>query len=545
MNPNKINQPEHPAIPLRPPEVPPIPPVFEPELRRELGAVLQAELKAILPAIALVYLFLAWRAGFREGSPWNHPLVLGNLLAAGYSAMASLLIRIARLRSTWSHAIAGGLATLFLGICFLQFTVHPSPHISLPLLLGLIAIGHLFIFTEWYLFLTLAGAALWFAFAWSSNFAGLWQLYQAPVAAALVLGGWIHWNRSRTLRMLQTLRLEESPQRVHLTRTADDASRYEKRFRGLWDAGFDALVLHDHGKILDANDSLTRLLGYERSELAGKHFSDVLAEDSKAQFATTAQFGNFQTSDAVGIRQDGSRIHLHLFNKPVPWGEDQVSIMSVRDLTEQKQQEAATRQEKDRMELVVRRQAVLTQIELAAVKPGNLDDLGRQVVEASSTLLRASIGSCLILADSETQSFTVRFSTIPDLGPCVQSLSEIRPESALGYVIENKEPLIVSTTRVASFSLEKNIPVRGVGAFAAFPVVHQDAVTGVLIVLEREPRHYTPEELGFLEILSKRLDGFVTHRETEERLRDALLRVEEQDRQIHRLQTALASTQQR
>ncbi len=303
--------------------------------------------------------------------------------------------------------------------------------------------------------------------------------------------------------------------------------------------------MHDHGNILDANDSFTSLLGYERAELAGKHFSDVLAEDSRAQFATTAQFGNFQTFDAVGVRKDGSLIHLHLFNKPVPWGEDQVSIMSVRDLTEQKQQEAAILQEKDRMELVVRRQAVLTQIELAAVKPGDLDDLGRQVVEATSTLLRASMGSCLILADRDTRSFTVRFTTISDLGACVRSLSEIRPESALGYVIENKEPLIVPTTQVASFSLEENLPVRGVGAFAAFPVVRQNAVTGVLIVLEREPRHYTPEELGFLEILSRRLDGLMTHRESEERLRDALLRVEEQDRQIHRLRTALAGTQQR
>jgi len=531
----KLNKPDHPAIPLLRAEIPPVPAVSDADLRRELGSVLQGELQPVLLATALAYLLVAWRAGFHQEAALSQPLVRGALLIAGYAGVASVLTKLGIIGSKWSHPVVGGLAALFLGNCFLQFAAHPSPQISLPLMLGLIAIGHLLLFTGWYLFLSLAGAALWLYFAWTGRFSGLWPQYGAAMGAALVLAGWIHWNRSRMQRKLQTLRLEEAPQRDHLTKTAEEASRHEKRYRGLWDAGFDGLVLHDHGKILDANDSVSDLFGYDRAELTGKHFSALLAEDSRAHFEATAQFGNFQSAEAVGIRKDGTRIHLHLFNKPVPWSEDEVTIMAVRDLTEQKQREAVVQREKERMELVLRRQAALTRIELASVQPGDSNDLCRQVVEAAASLLRVSIGSCLILAENDAKGFAVRISTIPDLLPRGQSLEEIRPESALGYVIENKEPLIVPTTAVASFSLEEHIPVRGIGAYAVFPVVRQGVVTGVLVVLEAEARHYNPEELGFLEVLASRLSWLLTRWETEEQLRHAVHCVEERDEEIQRL----------
>ena len=172
--------------------------------------------------------------------------------------------------------------------------------------------------------------------------------------------------------------------------------RHEKQYRGLWDAGFDALVVHNHGKSSIRTTRLD-LFGYERSELTAST-SPSLAEESGA-FAVTAQFGNFQSAEAVGIRKDGTRIHLHLFNKPVPWSEDEVTIMAVRDLTEQKQREAVVQREKDRVELVLRQEAALTRIELASAQSRDSDDLCRQAVEAAASLLRVSIGSCLILGE--------------------------------------------------------------------------------------------------------------------------------------------------
>ncbi|MBI4661733.1 MAG: PAS domain S-box protein [Verrucomicrobia bacterium] len=501
----KVNKPEHPAVPLLPPEIPPVPAVSEADLRRELGLVLRGELQRVLPVAALACLFVAGCVWVRQGSALSRPLFGGMLLTAGYAAITWMLLRREIIGPAWSHAIGGGLAALLLANGCLQFTADPSPQISLPLMLGLVAIGRLFLFLEWFLPLTLATLALWFGFAWTSHFSSLWPQYGVAMGAALVLAAWIYRNRSGTQRMLQTLRLEAAPQRAHLTKVAEEASRRDKQYRGLWDAGFDGLVLHDHGKILDANDSVSSLFGYERADLIGTDFSALLADASRAQFAATIQFGNCQSVEAVGVRKDGARIHLHLFNKPVPCGKDEVTILAVRDLTEQKQCEAVLQRERDRVEMVLRRQAALTRIDLAIDHPGDFDDFCRQVVEAASSLLRVSMGSCLILAENEANDYVIRASTIPDALPCGHAINEIRAESALGYVIENKEPLIAPTTDAAAFSLGNDVPLSGVGAYAAFPVIRQGVVTGVLLVLEGEARHYHPEELGFLEVLASRV----------------------------------------
>ena len=352
-------------------------------------------------------------------------------------------------------------------------------------MLGLIAIGHLLLFTGWYLFLSLAGAALWLYFAWTGRFSGLWPQYGAAMGAALVLAGWIHWNRSRMQRKLQTLRLEEAPQRDHLTKTAEEASRHEKQYRGLWDAGFDALVVHNHGKILDTNDSVSSLFGYERSELAGKHVSSLLAEESRRNSRSRPSSATFNLPKPSEFGRTARGSTCTFFNKPVPWSEDEVTIMAVRDLTEQKERELFSNGKMTGWKWFCARQAALTRIEVASVQPGNSDDLCRQAVEAAASLLRVSIGSCLILAERTTPThLRVRVSTIPDVVPCGQSLKDIRPESALGYVIESKEPLIVPTTDVASFSLEEHIPVRGIGATPPFRYFARASSPGVLVVLE-------------------------------------------------------------
>ena len=112
--------------------------------------------------------------------------------------------------------------------------------------------------------------------------------------------------------------------------------------------------------------------------------------------------------------------------------------MAVRDLTEQKQREAVVQREKDRVELVLRQEAALTRIELASAQSRDSDDLCRQAVEAAASLLRVSIGSCR--SSENAQAFAIEFRQFLS-APCAQSLRN-PPESALGYVIENKEPLI-------------------------------------------------------------------------------------------------------
>ncbi len=69
---------------------------------------------------------------------------------------------------------------------------------------------------------------------------------------------------------------------VTARRTREDLLRRdEQRFRTLTAAAFEGIGITERGVIIDANEQLARLLGYERSELLGKDVTMIAAPESR------------------------------------------------------------------------------------------------------------------------------------------------------------------------------------------------------------------------------------------------------------------------
>jgi PAS domain S-box-containing protein len=369
---HKLNKPEHPAIPSSPVEVPPIAPVSETELRQQINAATRCELQPVLATVALTYLGAALSLSLHPDSAVRQPLFASSVAVVGSAVVAWILLRFEIVSSAWSHAVGAAVVFLILGNIWLQFVFDRSPLITTQLILCLVVVGYLFRLIKWYLPLTLASIALWCGFAIASNFSGLWPQFGAAIVLTVILAASIHRNSSSMQRELYRLRLEEGPQRAHLTRIAEQANDDDKRFRALWDLGYDALLLHDQGMILDANEALCNLLGYSRSELIGAHFSIYLAAESRAQFGDLAQFGNFQSAEAVGVRKNGVRMSLQLFNKQVPGDRGNISISALRDVTDHKRQEGLRLHETDRAKMGLREMEL--KVDLARRRIEDQDD---------------------------------------------------------------------------------------------------------------------------------------------------------------------------
>lgn len=113
----------------------------------------------------------------------------------------------------------------------------------------------------------------------------------------------------------------------------------EDRFRQLFNSTFEGILLHRNGRILEANESVARMFGYERSELlhmSGDHLIANYDEPgSRGTLRGLPTENAAMTISKTGIRKDGSRFPIEVQVKEIPFESEVVKLTAIRDLTEQ------------------------------------------------------------------------------------------------------------------------------------------------------------------------------------------------------------------
>jgi PAS domain S-box-containing protein len=113
----------------------------------------------------------------------------------------------------------------------------------------------------------------------------------------------------------------------------------EARFRGLSDATFEGILIHDEGRIIDGNQVLEKIFGYRRAEVEGKNFLEFLTPGSRDIALNFMQTKSESPYEAEGIRKDGLTIPLEIQAKTMPYQGRNVRVVAIRDLTWRKAME--------------------------------------------------------------------------------------------------------------------------------------------------------------------------------------------------------------
>jgi PAS domain S-box-containing protein len=130
---------------------------------------------------------------------------------------------------------------------------------------------------------------------------------------------------------------------------AEEALREsEERFRTLSDAAFEALAVHDKGKVLDANETYASMFGYDLSEVIGMHALDFAAPESRDLVWKAIVSGRQEPFEAVGVRKDGSTFVGEVCGKAIPYQGRMVTVTAIRDISERKRAEDALRESEER-----------------------------------------------------------------------------------------------------------------------------------------------------------------------------------------------------
>ena len=129
-----------------------------------------------------------------------------------------------------------------------------------------------------------------------------------------------------------------------LTRSEDEPHRNAERFRRLFEQASDAFFVHDfnNGRIVDANESACKHLGYTRDELLELNVSDI--EVSYTPEAIVEICGRVETDGPViveGIhrRKGGSTFPVEISLGMLQDEDPALLLAIVRDTTERKQTE--------------------------------------------------------------------------------------------------------------------------------------------------------------------------------------------------------------
>jgi PAS domain S-box-containing protein len=127
----------------------------------------------------------------------------------------------------------------------------------------------------------------------------------------------------------------------------------ERRFRNLSEASLEAIVFIEDSIIVDANDALNRLFGYEGEDLSGRPATDFIVPERRPftdERMRTRTTGIYET---LGLRKDGSTFPIEVNPREFENDRKKLRISAVRDLTESKKIEKQLKDYQEHLEKLV------------------------------------------------------------------------------------------------------------------------------------------------------------------------------------------------
>jgi PAS domain S-box-containing protein len=168
------------------------------------------------------------------------------------------------------------------------------------------------------------------------------RLVRNDLPAATVLNNtvWItHNGLPATLSVLQDITERKRIEKT-IIRQKEALQSSETRFKALHDFSFGGIAIHDQGIVLECNQGLSEMTGYQYSELIGMNISMLIAENHRNTVLNNILMGHEKPYEVMGLHKDGKKFHLRIRARNVPYKGRQARYTEFRDISDQKRAES-------------------------------------------------------------------------------------------------------------------------------------------------------------------------------------------------------------
>jgi PAS domain S-box-containing protein len=159
-------------------------------------------------------------------------------------------------------------------------------------------------------------------------------------------GSWLH------LEGVASNRLDDPAVEGIVVNVRDVTERREaeERLRTMADAAFEGIVITHEGEVLEVNQALSGMLGYESREMIGRQVLDFISTEYRERVRERILTGAQDVYELQGLRKDGARIELEARGRNFSYGGREVRVSTVRDIGDRKKVEEDLRESNRRLE---------------------------------------------------------------------------------------------------------------------------------------------------------------------------------------------------
>ena len=132
-----------------------------------------------------------------------------------------------------------------------------------------------------------------------------------------------------------------------------------QRFKTLLEQSGEGLVLTEGEKVFDTNKGFLETFGYRYDEVIGMESGEFVVSEDRWMVGRKASSGKIEPYEAQGLRKDGTSFPIRVQPRSFPYGDREVRITSVLDLTERRRAEKELRRQRDLYEGILDTQSQL------------------------------------------------------------------------------------------------------------------------------------------------------------------------------------------
>jgi PAS domain S-box-containing protein len=272
----------------------------------------------------------------------------------------------------------------------------------------------------------------------------------------------------------------------------------QERSRRLAESAFEGIGIHDNGTIVDANSRLAEMLGYEVTELIGRHVMDFVAPASAEEVDGYLRIGRDDVYEHLAVRKDGTIFPIETQGKPLPGGGGALRVAAVRDITEHKRAE-------ERINRQFARLAALRAIDATITEGKELSSTMEVVLDAVLSQLRVD-AALIMRLDREAHCLVttagrgLALAAAPPGTVCAGDGVAGRAVATGGLVAVRD-----LATEGGLTPAEKRLADDGFRAAFAAALVAKGKAHGVLEVFHATAEQPDAEWIGYLETLAGQL----------------------------------------